>query len=379
MARIHPAPPSDDAGAASFDLSTDEGGLPLSLHARRARFALAQWYLARFEEDDVQRMTDKGTWESQMRQSRETFGLMGEDLPALHERFATLNEYERETLDDLRDRDVSIPDLIDYLRAETGFNAEGRPVRSDLAATLRKREFLAKSKRIEDSGRSAALAVGAMGMLAIGSWAVTSGLFPGLAEAAAPVTQWIKPAWEMATDLVHSAAGGGALLLSWKMWKEYQQVKSGAGRLDLGRDADFSDLPASLGAMNYARVNDQYESIPNTDRHLIRHLSPTEARMFLGGSDSTRLHILRANPPTAWAQVQSRMDQISFERGGWVKALARTAWSILSSPWHRDRNNARVPDLEARMANWRRFADLNRQHRKGHGPGALLQAPKAAP
>lgn len=339
--------------------------LALSLLARRAHFSLSQWYLDKHDQAEIERMVERDVWGSESRQSRETFNLLDEDLVQVWERFQALSEYERETIDDLRDKEVSIPDLIDYIRGESGFNPDNKPVRTDIASTLRKREFLAKSKRIEDSGRSAALAIGAVGMIAIGSWVITSGLFPDAAAAAGSITKWVKPAWEIASDLVQTAAGGGAMLLAWKGWKEFQQIKSGVPRLELGRDADFSDLPVSLGKINYGRLNDQYESIPSADRHLIKHLSATELRMFLTGGDSTRLHILRANPPAPWAKVQSRLDKAASGQGPWIKQMAMAAWTVISAPWHRDHNNARIPDLEERMQNWRDFARITREHRKG--------------
>lgn len=339
----------------------------ISLRARHAQRSFNQWYLEKHQEDDIFQMHKDNTWGSESRQSRETFQMFGEDILVLWDRFESLEDYEKETLNDLRDKDISIPDLMSYVRAEPGFNPEGKPVRVEVASAFRKREFLEKSQRIEDSGRSAALAIGAVGMLAVGSWVVTSGIFPGIEAAAFSVTQWVKPAWEMASDLVHSAAGGGAMILAWKAWKELQEIRGGVQRLDLGKDSDFSDLPNSLGKIDYNKLNDQYESIPTADQHLIKHLSPTELRMFLNGKDATRLHILRSNPPSPWAKVQSRLDPVAHGDGFWLGKLMMAAWTVIASPWHREKNNARVPDLNERMANWRAFAKINRAHTE-NGP-----------
>lgn len=138
------------------------------------------WYLKKYENDEILKMRDNDTWGSESAQAREPFAMLGNDLFALRKRFEQLQDYEVETLNDLRDRNVSIPDLIDYIRAEPGFNPEGKPVRTDVASALRRKEFLAKSSRLESLGRSATIAAGSVALLGVGAALAASGLVPTL-------------------------------------------------------------------------------------------------------------------------------------------------------------------------------------------------------
>ena len=327
----------------------------------RALSNFSNWFMEKHDDVETRKMRQDDRWMNEMAQVRHSFEMFGGDLSTLWSRFEQMSDYEKETLSDLRDRNVSIADVIDYVRAEPGFNAEGKPVRTDVASALRRKEFLEKSNRIESSGRSAALAAGAVAMLGIATVAVGAGFFPALAPAAA----WIPKAWALVSSVVQAAAGGGVMLLAWKGWKELNNLKQGVPRLELGSDASFSDLPNSLGNMDYERLNEQYESIPVSDQHLIKHLSSTELRMFFAGKDTTRLHLLRANPPSAWAKIQSRVEPLMNGQGNVVSKTIATLGTIITAPWNRERNNARIPDLKERLVKWREFAQINQEFTPG--------------
>lgn len=333
------------------------------------------WFFEKYDAEDISKMHRNETWGSETEQARLPFEMLGNDLIALRERFEALSDYEQETINDLRNRGVSIPDLVDYMRAEPGFNAEGKPVRKDVASHLRKKEFLEKSSRIESLGRSAAIAAGSLAMLGVAGATLGSGMFPQLVVA----TDFIPKIWDVATNVVQTAAGGGLMLLSWKTWQEFNSLKQSVPRLDLGGDSSFKDLPNSIGNLNYTKVNEQYESIPDADQHLIKHLSPTELRMFLTGKDPTRLHILRANPPTSWSQIQSRLVPLVQKDNNRIKSACRALGSLMSAPWRREKNNARIPDLKKRLEEWREFAQINKRFTRGGESPELILTEKQEP
>ena len=333
----------------------------------RAAVSLSHWYMAgqspSAEDAPVQ-----------LHRVGSAFQALGEDIVAIHDRFQALDAYERETLEDLRDLGVSVPDIIDYLRAESGLNPQGKPIRTDVATSLRKREFQSKSDRIESSGRSAAILAGSAALLAVGAVVAAPVVLPVVAPAAAPaataalapVVALVAPLKAAASSLIQFAAGGGALAVAWKSWSEWQKIRSGSPRLDIGRDQDFEDLSGSLGKLDYASLNDHYEAITGSDRYLLAHLSTTEMRMFLSGSDGVRKHILSANPPSPLAKVQSRLDRMAHGRGvlSTIKRAGAVCAVLITAPWHREAGNGRIPDLEKRLESWRANADLNQRLRE---------------
>lgn len=315
-----------------------------------------------------------------------SFQALGDDIIFLFDRFQKLQAYERETLDDLRDLGVSVGDVVDYLRAAPGLNPEGKPIRTDVATAMRKREFQSRSDRIESSGRSAALLAGSAALLAVGAVvaapmvlpSVAPTVAPAIAAAVMPVLEFVAPLKDAALGLVEFAAGGGALAVGWKAWTGWQKVRSGSPRLDIGRDDDFKDLPNSLGAQDYDALNDHYEAIPSADRYLLSHLSNTEMRMFLGGNDSVRKHLLSTNPPAPVSKIQARLDTLARGTGNGVRSTLKRVASVcavlVTAPWHRDAGNGRIPDLERRLESWRANADMNRTFREERMEAELEQA-----
>jgi hypothetical protein len=314
------------------------------------------------------------------------FQALGPDIGFVMDQFSNLDDYERETLDDLRDLGVSVPDVIDYLRAAPGLNPEGLPTRPDVATALRKREFQYKSARIESSGRSAAIFAGSLALLTVGAALVAPVILPAIAPSAAPtitaaltpVLSAIAPFQDGIVEMLKLAAGGGAVAATWKAWNGWQKIRSGAPRLDIGKDSDFKDLPQSLGSMDYARLNDEYEAIPAADRYLLSHLSQTEMRLFLAGNDGVRKHILTASPPAPWAKVQSRLDSLAHgsDAASRIKRLGAVAVVLVTAPYHRAANRGHIPDLDRRLENWRANAEINKTFRTG--PALELPAVAAA-
>ena len=353
MSKLSPVPTTPSpAPSSGSDMSA------LEIFIKRSRKEFVDWYARKFDDVDIEKMRESNTFGDQMAQIRHSFDLLGEDVVGLRFRFEDMNAYEHETINDLRDRGVSIGDLIDYIRAEPGFNPHGKPVRTDVATALRRKEFLEKSNRLESSGRSAALAAGAVAMVGLAAASAASGMLPGLSAAAL----WIPKAWTMVSSLVQTAAGGGAMLLAWKGWSQFNTLRQGSPKIDIGSDAQFADLPHSLGKINYAALNEQHQSIPVADLHLIKHLSPTETRMFFLGSDATRLHLLRANPPSAWSKIQARLTPVFNNQGNLTKQIWLATKTAITAPWNRDKNNARVPGLAQRMTQWRTFAQVNQDY-----------------
>lgn len=310
------------------------------------------------------------------------FQALGDDILFIFDRFQKLQAYERETLDDLRDLGVSVSDVVDYLRAAPGLNPEGKPIRTDVATAMRKREFQSRSDRIESSGRSAALLAGSAALLAVGAVVAAPMVVPSIAPAisatVSPVLEFVAPFKDAAMGLMEFAAGGGALAVCWKAWTGWQKIRSGSPRLDIGRDDDFKDLPNSLGAQDYDALNDHYEAIPSSDRYLLAHLSTTEMRMFLAGNDSVRKHLLSANPPAPLSKIQARLDTLARGKGNGVgstfKHVASVCAVLITAPWHRDTGNGRIPDLERRLENWRANADMNRTFREDRMEAELEKA-----
>lgn len=336
---------------------------------RHAVRSFSGWYFEKHTPEELEGFRKNNLWGSEAAQARTPFETLAGDLPYLWDRFEKMEDYEKETLNDLRDRDVSIPDLIDYIRAEPGFNPENKPIRVDVASNLRKKAFLKKSKRIESTGRSSALVAGAVVLVGVAAMAVAG-------PAAGPIAAWIPKAWAIATSVVKAAAGGSLMLIAWKSWNEINNLKNSIPTLNIGADKDFEDLPRSFANMPYTSLNEEYESIPRADKHLIKHLSPTELRMFLVGHDKTRLHILRSSPPPSWAKVQSRLDPIVRKEGGVIKKSTVLLWTMISSPWHREKNNARVPDLKDRMKDWRAFSDTNKKYADPSTAKLVISSPK---
>mgnify|MGYP006894101018 CR=1 FL=1 len=354
-----------------------QGILPTEGNAKSASMRFSFWYFEKFKDhnnkkDDEEYIMSKPSFDEAMKsknspslwigtakQVHESFHTFGDDLKTLWERFEQLNDYERAIIDDLRDNGASIGDLVDYIRAEEGFNDQDKPVRGDVASHIRRKEFLEKSKRIESGGRSAAILAGSLGLIGLGAVAVTvgAGLVPGFV-----VASWVPEAISMTWGVVKGAAGGGALLLAWKGWQHLHSIKHGTPKLDIGKNNDFSDLKHSLGHINFKAFNHQVQAIPTADQHLLKHLSPTELRMFFTGSDAARLHLLRANPPSAWAQVQSKLEVVLRPKDSRFKSLMELCKTMLQAPWKREKNDARIPSLRQKLANYREFAEMNAKH-----------------
>lgn len=331
--------------------------------ARCAQLALAQWYMGRFSSEDIaDHATDPSTdglATQERMQVVQAFKELGVDAVSLLQRFHDLEDYELDTLQFLRDTGITVPEVVDYLRASSGFNAEGRPVRHELAAQLKQREFREKSQKIEARSRTGFAIAAALGAIGIGSWMVLSGdtsIGSSLPSLVAEPLSW---AVDGLAGLMKNLLMGGALVGGWKAFKAVQQIKSGTPKLNLGKDDEFKDLSGPIGRPDYAKLNAQYESITMTDQHLIKHFSPTELRFFLMGGDQTRLHLLRSNPPSQRALMESAVEGMGHVQS-WKDNLA-VAWMLVSSPFRKDHNDARIPDMADRMQSWRRNAEINRQ------------------
>lgn len=334
----------------------------------RASVALSHWY--------VQNKTDEEEAAVLLHRVGASFSLLGNDVVDVYKKFQALDEYERATLDDLRDLGVSVGDVIDYLRAEPGLNPAGRPIRTDVATDMRKREFKSQSDRIESSGRSAAILAGSLALVAVATVAVAPTVLPAVAPTIAPmVTAKIAPALALvaplksaATSLIQFAAGGGAIAVMWQSWGSWQKIRSGSPRLDIGKDEEFKDLPNSLGRQDYKSLNDHYEAIPSADRYLLAHLSNTEMRMFLAGNDSVRKHLLSANPPAPLAKIHAKLDTLARSKnqgvGAKIKKIASVCAVLITAPWHRNAGNGRIPKLDQLLESWRANADMNRDLRE---------------
>lgn len=338
-------------------------GLEAAIDRRRANVAqnaLASWYMLRFTEEKRENMMRNNVTGEEQMQVIQAFRDLGPDAVQMFERFQDLEPYELETITDLRDLGVTVPEMIDYLRASSGFNAEGRPVRHELATNLRQREFREKSQKIEARSRTGFAAAAAVGAAAIGIWMLATGDVAVGSNLPPVISQPLGWAMDELGGLFKNLMMGGALIGSWKAYKSIQDIRSGTPKLDIGKDEDFRDLQGNIGRPDYDKLNAQYESISMTDRHLVKHLSPTELRFFLLGGDQTRLHLLRANPPSQRELLESAVENIATAQASWKKNFA-VAWLLFSSPFRREKNDARIPDLADRMAAWRRNAEMNRQ------------------
>lgn len=336
---------------------------------RQAQAQLAQWYFQRFSPEDVIDLSKENLATEERMQIIQAFKELGTDAIGLWVRFKDLEEYEKETLTDLRDAGITVPEMIDYLRASSGFNPEGRPVRHEVATQLRQREFREKSQKIEARSRTGFAIAAALGTVAVGSWMVLSGDVTLGSSLPPVVAQPLAWAVEGLGGLMKNLLMGGALVGGWKAWKAVQEIKSGTPKLNMGKDEDFKDLRGPVGSPDYARLNAQYESITMTDQHLIKHFSPTELRFFLLGGDQTRLHLLRANPPSQRALMESAVEGMGHV-STW-KEHAAVAWMLVSAPFRKERNDARIPDLADRMASWRRNAEMNRQAQENPEHGRI--------
>ena len=341
--------------------SANEGADALAERRRikQAQMTLAQWYLGRFTPDDVLDQSQENLATEERMQIIQSFKDLGADAIPLLQRFKDLEEYEHETLATLRDTGITVPEMVDYLRASTGFNPQGRPVRHEIATQLKQREFREKSQKIEARSRTGFAIAAALGAVGIGSWMLLSGDTTIGSSLPTVVAQPLAWAVDSLGGLVKNLLMGGALVGGWKAFKAVQEIKSGTPKLNLGKDDDFKDLMGPIGRPDYARLNAQYESITMTDQHLIKHFSPTELRFFLLGGDQTRLHLLRSNPPSHRALMESAVEGMGHVKS-WKDNMA-VAWMLLSAPFRRERNDARIPDLAERMEAWRRNAEINRQ------------------
>lgn len=341
----------------------------------QAQLALTNWY--------VQKLFDDGTGEMDREKARtimatreykiehsdafSVFKEMGDTILPLFEKFNDLEPFEMETMGALRDEGSSIPDLIDYLRAERGFNPEGKPVRHEMATALRKKQFKENTKKIEArSGTAFAVAAG-IAVVGIGVWVAVSGDLTALTALPTVIGEPISWALESVGSLMKNLVLGGALIAGWKGYKMIQDIRSGTPKLDLGKDADFADIAGPIGNPNYEKINIQIESMRSADQHLIKHLSPTELRFFLLGGDSARLHILRNNPPSQRALLEYAVGNMDHVKG-WKNSVA-TAWQMLSAPLRRDKSETGIPHLRDKMNTWRRHAAINRVSRHPRSKG----------
>lgn len=343
-----------------------------SRRVNRAQHGLARWYMLRFSgEDQQEMMRDNIATEEQM-QVIQAFKDLESDATLVFDRFQELEPYELQTLTGLRDMGITVPEMVDYLRASSGFNSEGRPVRHELATKLRQREFKEKSQKIEARSRTGFAIAAAVGAVGIGVWMMATGDVSIGANLPNVIAQPLGWAVEELGGLFKNLIMGGALIGSWKAYKSVHEIRSGTPKLDIGKDEDFKDLQGSIGRPDYDKLNAQYESINMTDRHLIKHLSPSELRFFLLGGDQTRLHLLRANPPSQRALLESAVENMGNAQVSWKKNL-KVAWMLFSSPLRKEKNDARIPDLADRMATWRRNAEMNRQAQGDLSVGTLDQ------
>lgn len=351
-----PAPGSSPASAIS------------SREINRASVELSNWYMAG-------QSSREGHSDIMLHRAGSTFQAYGADLVAIHGNFKQLDEYERETIDDLRDQGASIPDLVDYLRAPVDINPEGKEIRSDVASRLRLRQFKAQSRQIQSSGRYAAVLAGSALILTAGAVLaaptvvpfISPKVAPAISVALTPLVPYLPMVSKAAFGLLSAAAGGGAVTFLGKTLGNWQKIKGGPPRLDVGKHEDFSDLPNSLGNIDYQAITDEYQAIPSADRYLLAHLSPSEMRLFLSGSDSVRKHIITSSPPSSWAKIQSKFDNLAHGKKtipSRAKRLSQVIHTLITATWNREKASGRIPDLERRMETWRAAAEINRRSRQ---------------
>lgn len=329
--------------------------------AKTCQKNLARWYLSSPASLSALESGDEARGAVGRVAVMQCFQMLGDDAVALADRMEQMEPYEHQVLDGLRDVGASVPELIDYIRAESGFNPDGRAIRKDVATNIRQREFKEQSARIEARWRSGLVIAGGVVALGIVATMIMSGqtdIIPLLPKVLGEPLKW---AWEAMADTGKGLALGGSILLAWKTYKQVHLLRTAIPKLDIGKEEDFKDLPASLGNPNFARLNAQYESVPVADQYLIKHLSPTELRFFLLGGDMARTHILRSNPPTQRALLEREVEQLGRDgTPAWLK-LTKATWTLFSYPLSRKARTEGVPDLRERLKDWRMFAETSRQ------------------
>jgi hypothetical protein len=333
---------------------------------KQAQILLTNWYMQKFLSDgdgflSKERMQDIITtmaFKDERSAVFSIFRLLGDDAAPLFKKFHDLEPYELETLGSLRDEGASIPDLIDYLRAEPGFNAEGKPVRHEMATNLRKKQFNENTKKLEARSRIGFGIAAGLGALGIGVWMAVSGDTTLLTNLPTVVSEPLSWAAESVGSLFKNLVLGGAIIGGWKTYKAFHDIRSGTPKLDIGKDSDFSDMTGPIARPNYEKLNIQFESIFTADQHLIKHLSPTELRFFLMGGNATRHHIFSTNPPTQRALLEAAVESMGRDES-WKNSI-KVAWLMVTAPLRRENSETGVPKLEEKMENWRRNAAINR-------------------
>lgn len=338
--------------------------ISLSNKAYQSQIMMTNWYMQKMfgefsNKEDIQPIVESREYKREAVDAFEIFKQLGEAAVQIQEKFDALEPFELETMGSLRDEGASIPDLIDYLRAERGFNADGNPVRHEMATVIRKKQFKENTKKIEArSGAVFAIAAG-IGILGIGTWVAMSGDFTAIGALPKVIGEPLLWALESVGTLFKNLVLGGALIAGWKGYKMVSEIRSGRPALDLGKDQDFSDLGGPVSTPDYKELNVQIQSIPSADQHLIKHLSPLELRFFLMGGDSGRLHLLRTNPPPQRALIEAAVENMGRAQQNWKNSV-KVAWLMLSAPLLRDRSETGIPRLRERMNTWRRNAEVNR-------------------
>lgn len=347
----------------------------LSHKAYQSQILMTNWYMQKMfgdslKKEDLQQIIESREYRRERGDAFEIFKQLGEAAVQIQEKFDALEPFELETMGSLRDEGASIPDLIDYLRAERGFNPDGNPVRHEMATVIRKKQFKENTKKIEArSGAVFAIAAG-VSVLAIGAWVVMSGDFTALGSLPKVVGEPMLWAIESLGTLAKNLILGGALIAGWKGYKMVSEIRSGRPALDLGKDCDFEDLGGPVSKPDYNNLNIQIQSIPSADQHLIKHLSPLELRFFLMGGDSGRLHIFRTNPPPQRALIESAVENMGRAQQNWKNSV-KVAWLMLSAPLLRDRSETGIPRLRERMNTWRKNAEVNRSSQAPKTSGEL--------
>ena len=337
-----------------------------ALKINNAQRTLTNWYLQKFLSDGDGFLSQEKqvailrtqAFKDEHAEAFNVFRLLGEGAVPLAKNFQALEPYELETLGSLRDEGASIPDLIDYLRAQPGFNAEGKPVRHEMATNLRKKQFKENTKKLEARSRVGFAIAAGLGALGVGAWMVVSGDTAILSHLPAVVAEPLSWAAESVGSLFKNLVLGGAIVAGWKGYKAFHEIRSGTPKLDIGKDSDFDDMGGPIAKPNYERLNIHFESIFTADQHLIKHLSPTELRFFLMGGDKARNHIFRTNPPTQRALLEAAVENMGRDQG-WKNSI-KVAWLMVSAPLRRENSETGVPRLEEKMESWRRNAAVNR-------------------
>lgn len=298
-------------------------------------------------------------------------------------RVRRMAEWELARAEQMRDAGASAWILLKFVGAEQDMTLDGPACRDTIYADTLSRS--AQRKRRAGRERLVRLAV-PVAVVSIVATAVTAGV-GYMAAAAAPLAgidpssaaaawqhwqEWFSPVLQKAADLARGSdalmtVGAFAMGAFW-MWAHDCRITSDLRAKTAEREVPSLETAIGFEAKGH-RIQPAIRAIPEHQRVLVAHLTSTDLRAFLLGTDEERIHMLRENRPPLLAEISSVLASRPRSLGAVLPTLRDLADICLPKRWARAIGAHHPGEIDADfMAQWRRE----------RGPGAADGSAKAA-